>query len=92
MEPLEQPPRRHAPRAVRRAQILDAAQRCFARCGYHRATMDDLADAAGLSKGSLYWHFHSKEQLLLALFDRTMERILGAMRPERAQADRKSVV
>jgi len=86
MGTLAQRSRRHASRAVRRAQILDAAQRCFAERGYHRATMDDLALAAGLSKGSLYWHFRSKEQLLLALFDRIMERIVAATRPERAES------
>lgn len=86
MGTLAQRSRQHASRAVRRAQILDAAQRCFAERGYHRATMDDLALAAGLSKGSLYWHFRSKEQLLLALFDRIMERIVAATRPERAES------
>jgi AcrR family transcriptional regulator len=62
-------PRRRAPAAERRAQILDAAMRCFGEQGYHVATMDDLARAAGLSKGSLYWHFRSKEDLLLGLFE-----------------------
>jgi len=83
VNPTELRPRQHAPPAVRRAQILDAAQGCFAKRGYHCATMDDLARASGLSKGSLYWHFHSKEDVLLALFDRTTEQILAAMRPER---------
>ena len=43
--------------------------RCFAAKGYHAATMDDLVKASGLSKGSLYWHFRSKQDVLLALFD-----------------------
>ncbi len=66
-------PRTRAPREVRRAQILDAALRCFSERGYHAASMDDLVRASGLSKGSLYWHFESKEEVLLALFDRFME-------------------
>jgi len=61
--------RRRAPPEVRRAQILDAALRCFADRGFHAATMDHLVEASGLSKGSLYWHFSSKEDVLLAVFD-----------------------
>jgi len=67
--------RRHAPAEVRRAQILEAAFECFATRGYHTATMDDLARASGLSKGSLYWHFSSKEEVFLALFDQWVEPI-----------------
>ncbi len=74
------PMRRNQPPEVRRAQILDAALRCIAAKGYHAATMDDLVQASGLSKGSLYWHFDSKEQVFLALFDRYAEEIFGAWR------------
>ncbi|MCP3987195.1 MAG: TetR/AcrR family transcriptional regulator [bacterium] len=61
--------RAHEPREVRRAQILEAAFQCFSESGYHAASMNDLVRASGLSKGSLYWHFESKEQVFLALFD-----------------------
>jgi AcrR family transcriptional regulator len=70
--------RRHAPAEVRRAQILEAALECFATRGYHTATMDDLVRASGLSKGTLYWHFSSKEEVFLALFDRFVEEIFDA--------------
>lgn len=59
--------RRHAPPEARRAQILAAALRCFSEKGYHEATMDDVARAAGLSKGSLYWHFPSKAEVFAGL-------------------------
>ncbi len=59
-------------------QILDAAQECFSRAGFHGATMDDVVRASGLSKGSLYWHFTSKEEVLLALFDRYVEATFAA--------------
>ncbi len=62
-------PRTRRPAEERRAQILEAALQLFARKGFHAATMDDLVRASGLSKGSLYWHFESKEQVFLALFD-----------------------
>jgi AcrR family transcriptional regulator len=62
-------PGRRAPREERREQILQAALGCFSAKGYHAATMDDLVEASGLSKGSLYWHFKSKQEVFLALFD-----------------------
>ena len=62
-------PRTRAPREQRRAQVLAAALGCFAEKGFHAATMDDLVRASGLSKGSLYWHFESKEAVFLALLD-----------------------
>jgi AcrR family transcriptional regulator len=71
-------PRQRVPAPERRAQILDAALRCFAQRGYHTATMDDLAKASGLSKGSLYWHFDSKLEVILALFDQIAEEIFTA--------------
>lgn len=67
--------RQRVPVPERRAQILDAALECFARRGYHTTTMDDLVTASGLSKGSLYWHFESKLEVFLALFDRLQEEL-----------------
>ena len=60
---------RHAPPEMRRAQFLEAAIRCFAAKGYHATTMDTIAEESGLSKGSLYRFFDSKDDLLLAIFD-----------------------
>jgi AcrR family transcriptional regulator len=53
----------------RRAQILQAALTCFSRKGYHQTKMDDIVEEAGLSKGGVYWHFGSKKELFLALFE-----------------------
>ena len=39
--------------------------------------MDDLVRASGLSKGSLYWHFHSKEEVFTALFDSFVAELYG---------------
>ena len=78
--------RRLAPEA-RRAQILDGAFRCFAARGFHAARMDDLARECGLSKGSLYWHFDSKEDVFLALFEALEAEIFAAWEDEAAQAD-----
>jgi len=76
--------RRRDPEA-RRAQILAAAFRCFAEKGFHAARMDDLVDASGLSKGSLYWHFESKEDVFLALFDLLEAEVFAAWDDEAHQ-------
>jgi AcrR family transcriptional regulator len=54
--------------AVTRDRLLRAAERAFARVGYEAAQVDEIADAAGFSKGALYAHFKSKEALFLALY------------------------
>lgn len=59
----------HAAPEVRYAQLMTAALNCFAEYGYHGTTMDKVAEVAGLSKGSLYRFFQSKEDLLLAMLD-----------------------
>jgi AcrR family transcriptional regulator len=50
-----------------RARLLAAAAEVFAKKGYERASVDDIAQAAGFTKGAVYWNFASKEQLFLAL-------------------------
>lgn len=77
-EPAQAPLRRRAPPEQRRAQILAAALACFSEKGYHAATMDDLVRASGLSKGSLYWHFRSKQDVFLAVFDHFAAEIFAA--------------
>src|SRR5574337_1289444 len=49
---------------ARRAQIVAAAARVFARKGFDRATISEIAEAAGLAEGSIYNYFRSKEELL----------------------------
>jgi AcrR family transcriptional regulator len=55
---------------ARRARILDAAERCFVRAGFHRTTMDDICKEAGISPGALYVYFDSKESLIEGLSER----------------------
>jgi TetR/AcrR family transcriptional regulator, repressor for uid operon len=54
-------------RAERRAEILEAAETCFARLGFHRATMRDVIAEAGLSAGCVYKHFQSKHEIIAAI-------------------------
>ncbi|HJR52428.1 MAG TPA: TetR/AcrR family transcriptional regulator [Gemmatimonadota bacterium] len=52
---------------ARHHEILVAAHRCFARRGFREATMQEIADEAGLSAGALYRYFDGKEALIQAL-------------------------
>ena len=58
---------------AREEAILDAVNRLLSEKGYDLMTMDDVADAVGVAKGSLYKHFSSKEKLAAAV----MTRLLG---------------
>ena len=49
--------------------LLSAAEQVFARVGYEKAQVEQIAEAAGFSKGALYAHFKSKEDLFLALYE-----------------------
>ncbi len=60
--------------ATRREHILDAAETCFIRNGFHRTTMMDLAKAAAMSAGNFYRYFSSKEAIVLGLAERDRER------------------
>jgi AcrR family transcriptional regulator len=73
-----------------RDELLAAALRVFAHRGYRQAGVDEIATAAGYSKGALYWHFSGKEDLLLALIEervdapmREMVALLESAPPER---------
>ena len=56
--------------ADRRSRILDAAERCFVRSGFHRTTMQDVAAEAGMSAGNLYRYFRSKGAIVAGLTER----------------------
>ncbi len=60
-------------------QILDAAIAEFGRSGFDGARMEDVAQAAGLSKGSLYLHFRSKDDLIAGLLDRLFAESVGRL-------------
>ncbi len=49
--------------------VIEAALRVFARSGVAAATLEDIATEAGVSRGALNWHFHSKDELLTAIID-----------------------
>ena len=68
------------PREQRRQQVLAAALDVFSQAGYHAASMDEIADHAGVSKPVLYQHFPGKLDLYLALLDAGIEELMAAAR------------
>ncbi|WP_174532870.1 TetR/AcrR family transcriptional regulator [Micromonospora chalcea] len=74
------------PRAVREQQMLDAAVKVFSRRGFHAASMDEIADDAGISKPMVYAYLGTKEELFIACLHREstrmMEAIAGAAAPD----------
>ena len=69
--------RRAREKRERREAILDAAGRVFGEKGAHAATMEDVADTAAVSKGTLYLYFKSKDDLFVALTHRPLDAVLG---------------
>jgi AcrR family transcriptional regulator len=60
---------RTARKAATRSRLLEAAARVYAAHGFAGATLDDVAEEAGLTKGAVYGHFGSKDNLLVALME-----------------------
>jgi AcrR family transcriptional regulator len=56
-------------RETRRQQILDAALRCFSRDGFHATTTADIVRESGVSQGTLYLYFATKDDIVVALAD-----------------------
>ncbi|MDD2920715.1 MAG: TetR/AcrR family transcriptional regulator [Anaerolineales bacterium] len=58
----------------RKNQIINAAEGIFRKKGFEEARMDDIAEETGLSKGTLYLYFKSKDDLIIAILDRIFQR------------------
>ena len=63
-----------------RAALVDAAATVFAREGFHAASLDEIAAAAGYTKGAVYSNFAHKAGLYLAVLDRTIDRVIATER------------
>src|SRR3954470_22318794 len=79
MTPAATPAFRRLPRAVREQQMLDAAVRVFSRLGYHAASVDEIAEAAGISKPMVYAYLGTKEELFTACLHRGAARLAEAI-------------
>jgi AcrR family transcriptional regulator len=74
-------------RQLTRRNVLLAAQDVFGRRGYHEATLREIAEAAGVSKGAVYYNFASKEELFLVLLEARMEERMREIRAAYAKPD-----
>jgi AcrR family transcriptional regulator len=70
-------------------RILDAAERCLARLGVQRVSMADVAETAGVSRGSVYFHFPDRDALVRAALTRAAERFVRSS--ERAVRTRRTL-
>lgn len=61
----------------RRKHIMSVAARVFAEKGYYATTIADLAQAAGIAKGTIYWYFNNKRAIMLAILDDMSREITG---------------
>jgi AcrR family transcriptional regulator len=81
---METPTRR---RSATRARLLEGALEVFAERGFHGASVEDICERAGFTRGAFYSNFGSKDELALALFEATTDRLLeqiAALLPELA--------
>ena len=72
--PDRQDGRRAEARGTARERLLDAAAEVFAERGYRAASVEDIAAAAGVTKGAVYWNFDSKEDVFFALIEERVDR------------------
>lgn len=71
---------------AKRDQILDGAKRCFLRVGFEAASMNAITAEAGVSKGTIYVYFQSKEELFVALIGRERGKMLDMAEHELNEA------
>src|SRR5262245_62990314 len=74
------------PAPARREQLLAVGLEVFARSGFHATSMNEVAEAAGVTKPVLYQHFASKRELYLALLHEEGARLLNAIAKATASA------
>lgn len=67
-------------RQEREALILQAAQDVLVEKGFHEMSMDEIAASVGIAKGTVYLHFPSKEDLVIALFERDINHLLDEVK------------
>jgi TetR/AcrR family fatty acid metabolism transcriptional regulator len=68
-----------------RERILEAAEKLFAEKGFHETAMDEIVRAANVSKGGVYFHFPSKEELFFALLDKLADALQREVQREIAR-------
>ena len=79
-QPARQPSARSAKsRADKRRHILEAAVEVFAKAGFHKSRVSDVAKAAKVADGTIYLYFKSKDEILLSIFEEAMAEMIEAV-------------
>lgn len=71
--------RRQRKTELKREAILRSAAAAFRRSGYHGTSMEDISEALLMTKGSLYYYFKDKEEILFACHDYSLDKVLGTL-------------
>jgi len=74
-------------RDLRRLEITEAALKLFAKKSYHDVTMDEVAKKVGVSKGTIYLYFDSKENLYLGILENAFDALVALIESEIAKRD-----
>ncbi|MBK8207285.1 MAG: TetR family transcriptional regulator [Planctomycetes bacterium] len=80
MNTMQAAERRQKKTELKREAILRSAAAAFRRKGYHGTSMEDISEALLMTKGSLYYYFKDKEEILFACHDFSLDRVLEKMR------------
>ncbi|GAB6179527.1 TetR/AcrR family transcriptional regulator [Desulfotomaculum defluvii] len=79
---------------IKKDIIADAALSCFLASGYGATSVDEIAKASGMSKGGIYWHFKSKEDIFLYIITRMIDEwnnhYLATLKETRTASDKLS--
>ncbi len=78
--PSTNPPRVSARRQATRDRVLEAASQVFAERGFHGASVEDICERAGFTRGAFYSNFASKDDLVLELSSRHSEQVVARIR------------
>lgn len=74
--------RREREHLSRKREILEAAQKVFAKEGFHQATIDEIAKEAELAKGTIYLYFKNKRELFYSLVEEKTEYLMNLLQKE----------
>ncbi len=83
---MEKSKRKEKEFRVRRAEILEEAEKIFASKGFHSATMAEIAQASGFASGTLYQFFDGKENLYASMIMEKLDRMYGEIQEAVAEA------
>lgn len=78
--------------SAQQERVLDAAQACFVRSGFHRTTMQDIAKEAAMSPANIYRYFESKEAVVLGWATRQRERAAAIIAELERKGDRRAAL